>query len=75
MAARHRTTCMQVDNKFFDGLFEPARKRAMKKLGISKLGQREFSEMIFKSGMSLDIKLNSPIGKKRIKNVKKNTKR
>lgn len=67
MAARRKTTFMQVDVDFFDQLFEPARKRTMKKLGISKLGQREFSKMIFKSGVNFDIKLN----RKPMKNVKK----
>lgn len=72
MATRGKSTFMQVDNGFFDELFEPARRRTMKKLGITKLGQREFSEMIFKSGIKFDIKLNSkPLGK----NVKKNIKR
>ncbi len=68
MATRRKTTFMSVDVDFFDELFEPARKRTMKKLGISKLGQREFSKMILKSGIKFDIKLN----KKPIKNVKKN---
>ncbi len=67
MATRRKTTFMSVDVDFFDELFEPARKRTMKKLGVSKLGQREFSKMLLKSGMSFDIKLN----KKPIKNVKK----
>ena len=62
---------MSVDVDFFDKVFEPARKRTMEKLGITKLGQREFSQMIFKSGINFDIKLN----KKPVRNVKKNIKK
>ncbi len=72
MVMKRKTTFMSVDADFFDQVFEPARKRTMDKLGISKLGQREFSQMIFKSGMKFDIKLNM---KPLRKNVKKNIKR
>ena len=71
MATKRKTTFMQVDPGFFDELFEPARKRTMEKLGITRLGQREFSKMIFRSGIKFDIKLNIPP----LKNVKKNIKR
>jgi len=71
MATRRKTTFMSVDVDFFDKLFEPARKRTMERLGVSKLGQREFSRMILKSGVNFDIKLN----KKPMRNVKKNIKR
>ncbi len=68
MATKRKTTFMQVDPGFFDELFEPARRRTMKKLGITKLGQREFSKMIFRSGIKFDIKLNTKL----LRNVKKN---
>ncbi len=71
MASRRKITFMSVDADFFDKVFEPARKRTMNKLGISRLGQREFSQMIFESGMKFDIKLNL----KPVKNVKKNIRR
>ncbi len=67
MAKKRKTTFMSVDVDFFDQVFEPARRKTMKELGVSKLGQREFSQMIFKSGMKFDIKLNI----KPIRNVKK----
>ena len=71
MAKKRKTTFMSVDVDFFDQVFEPARRKTMKKLGISRLGQREFSQMIFKSGMKFDIKLNI----KPLRNVKKTIKR
>lgn len=67
MAKKRNIVPLIVDVDFFDKVFEPARKNAMKKLGLSKLGQREFSKMMFKSKMNLNIKLNT----KRIINVKK----
>ncbi len=71
MALRRKIASMQVDTEFFDQLFEPARKRTMKKLGLSKLSQREFSQMIFKSGINFDMKLNI----RPLKNVKKTIRR
>lgn len=67
MASKRNIVPLIVDVDFFDKVFEPARKNAMRKLGLSKLGQREFSKMIFKSNMKLDIKLN----KRGLTNVKK----
>lgn len=67
MATKRNIVPLIVDVDFFDKVFEPARKNTMEKLGLPKLGQREFSKMIFKSNLKLDIKINS----KRLKNVNK----
>ena len=48
---------MNVDKNFFDNLFEPARIKTQKKLGLSRLTQIDFSRMIFKGGLKLDVKL------------------
>lgn len=58
MAKKRNSVCMNVDIDFFDNLFEPARKKTMKQLGLQQLGQRDFSQMIQKSGIKFDIKFN-----------------
>lgn len=50
---------MNVDKNFFDNLFEPARMKTQKELGLTKLTQIDFSRMIFKGGLKLDVKLKN----------------
>ena len=70
-------TSMDVDSKFFDRVFEPARKKTQEKLGISNLSQANFTKMLRKSGFKFpSIKMNMkifmpPLKKKRKKNNEK----
>ncbi len=60
---------IKVGKDFFDNLFEPARKQMEKELGV-KVGQKQVSSMIFKSGIQFKPKLL-----KFAKNVPKKNKR
>lgn len=65
MALRNKKVAMNADKDFFDKLFEPSRKKIEKQLG-TKVSQVNFTKMIFKSGLKLDINL---------RRVKKNVKK
>lgn len=56
---KRKVVSMAVDQKFFDYVFEPARIRAKDKLGLTNLSQRDFTAMLGKGKVSLDIPLNS----------------
>lgn len=51
---------MQVGFNFFDQIFEPSRRKVEKQLGF-KVGQVAFTDMLVKSKVNLDIKLNKDI--------------
>ncbi len=57
MVSKRDFVTMNVDKAFFDNLFEPSRIKAQQRLGLKRLGQKDFSAMIFKSGIKLDIKM------------------
>lgn len=69
MVMRKRGVTLQVDVNFFDKMFEPSRQKVERQLGV-KVSQKAFSEMLFKSNINLNVKLN----KKGIINVNKNKK-
>lgn len=57
MVSNRDFVTMNVDKLFFDNLFEPARIKKQKELGLDRLTQKQFTGMLFKSGMKLDIKI------------------
>ncbi len=57
MVLKKKSVTMKVDFDFFEKTFEPARRRMEAKIG-SRVGQVDFTKMIHKSKMSLNIKLN-----------------
>lgn len=67
---KRKVVTIGVDKMFFDNIFEPARRRAQDQLGISNLGQANFTKMIERSGMNLNIKLKD-IGVKNVKRKKR----
>lgn len=72
MAKGKRNVTVQVGTNFFDKVFEPSRRNVEKQLGI-KVGQAAFSEMLFRSNIKLNIKLNKSLifnGKKKPKKNK-----
>lgn len=72
MVKGKRNVTVQVGTNFFEKMFEPSRKNVEKQLGI-KVGQAAFSEMLFKSNVKLNIKLNGNLifnGKKKTKKNK-----
>lgn len=58
MVLKKKSVSMKANSDFFDKLFEPARKRIEKKIGV-RVGQADFTEMLFKSRVNLDIKMDS----------------
>ena len=72
---KRKVVTVNVDKTFFDNLFEPARQRAQKQLGISNLGQANFTKMIERSEIKFDIKLQDIGANNVIKTNRKRKKR
>lgn len=72
---RRRIVTMGVDPDFFDNLFEPARKKVQKQLGLDRLTQRDFTKMISKSKMNFDIPLKFVRGANEFTKIRKRKKR
>lgn len=66
---------MNVDKQFFDEMFEPARKNVQNQLGLDRLGQKQFTKMLFKSNMKLDLKIKPMGGIDGFKKLRKRKKR
>lgn len=56
MVSKDKGVQIKVGKDFFDKLFEPSRREIEKKLGV-RVGQKQFSSMILKSGITFKPKL------------------
>jgi len=56
---KRKVVSLAVDQSFFDDLFEPARKKAQKAMGLERLSQGNFTKMLKHSGLKLDLKIKS----------------
>lgn len=56
MVLKDKGVQIKVSTNFFNGVFEPSRRAVEKELGI-RVSQKEFSSMIFQSGLKFKPKL------------------
>lgn len=75
MVSKRDFVTMNVDKGFFDNLFEPARRKTQEDLGLQRLGQKDFSALIFKSGIKFDIKMKDLGGINELPKINKRKKR
>ena len=72
MVFKKKKVTMTVSSMFFDDIFEPSRKRIEKQLG-TKVTQVDFTDMLAKKKVNLNVKLNSNFrlnGKKKTKKIR-----